>query len=240
MNLFYSTFELVFSVSVVFLTYRIVTTKNVVESVLFLIVLAINISLFLLLIGTNFLAALYLAVYIGAVAVFFLFVVMMTDLTSLFSRNNINEEESGVLNSFLLPVGVKHKFIYLVFVLFLGLSISNLLIKIFTFSNFVTPSSNVVTPLASFLDSFNLNVEAIGFTVFNEHSAAFLLISFVILIALIGSIFITTTVNSSSNLILIAAPPALFNTSFSENEDYRSQCMENQHIRSFINSIYLK
>lgn len=235
LNLFYNIFELVFSLSIVFLTYRITTTKSVIEAVLFLIVLAINISLFLLLIGTNFLAVLYLAVYIGAVTVFFLFVVMMTDLTNLFINNT--DEKIAAANSF-LPLGTKYKFLFFLFFLGLSLSISNMLVNIFVYSNFIKIHNNTVS-LFNLLDSFNLNIETIGLSIFNEHAAAFLLISFVILIALIGSIFVTTIVNLSSNLILFATPPVLSNINFTENEDYKSQNIESQHIRSFLNSIYL-
>lgn len=76
-------FELLLSVFILFFIYKIITSTNVVESVLFLILLAINLSLFLFYFCSNFLGILYLAIYIGAVTVFFLFVVMMTDLNSI-------------------------------------------------------------------------------------------------------------------------------------------------------------
>lgn len=74
LNLFFSVLVLLFGF---FVTY----SRSIVSSVLALIGLASVFSLILFGFGATFLAVLYLAVYIGAVAVFFLFVVMMTDLS---------------------------------------------------------------------------------------------------------------------------------------------------------------
>jgi len=65
--------EFFLSFLIVFLVYRILLTSSSVESVLFLILLAINFSMLLFFYEINFLAILYLAVYIGAVTVFFSF-----------------------------------------------------------------------------------------------------------------------------------------------------------------------
>jgi NADH:ubiquinone oxidoreductase subunit 6 (subunit J) len=63
--------ELLFSIFLIFVIYNIISVDNAVTAALFLILLAVTFSMFLFYLDVNFLAILYLAVYIGAVAVFF-------------------------------------------------------------------------------------------------------------------------------------------------------------------------
>jgi NADH:ubiquinone oxidoreductase subunit 6 (subunit J) len=71
----------IFGFLIVVCSFFVAYSQSIVSSVLSLIGLASVFSLVLFGYGATFLAVLYLAVYIGAVAVFFLFVVMMTDLS---------------------------------------------------------------------------------------------------------------------------------------------------------------
>src|SRR5579875_1315490 len=66
----------------------VVTSKNPVHSVLFLILAFFNAAALFLITGAEFLALILLIVYVGAVAVLFLFVVMMLDI-------NFTELRSG-------------------------------------------------------------------------------------------------------------------------------------------------
>lgn len=58
----------------------IITAKNPVVSVLFLIGLFVTISLYLILLGLNFIALAYLLVYVGAVSILFLFILMLINV----------------------------------------------------------------------------------------------------------------------------------------------------------------
>ena len=58
----------------------VVTSKNPVMSVLFLISLFLHVSGYLVLLGLGFMGISYLILYIGAIAILFLFVVMMLNL----------------------------------------------------------------------------------------------------------------------------------------------------------------
>src|ERR671937_1721192 len=74
----------------------VVTSRNPVYSVLFLILAFFNAAALFVLIGAEFLAMILVVVYVGAVAVLFLFVVMMLDI-------NFAELRSGFVRY--LPVG---------------------------------------------------------------------------------------------------------------------------------------
>ena len=60
--------------------FMVVTSRNPVHSVLFLILAFVNAAGLFMLLGAEFLAMLLIVVYVGAVAVLFLFVVMMLDV----------------------------------------------------------------------------------------------------------------------------------------------------------------
>ena len=74
----------------------VVTARNPVHSVLFLILCFFNAAGLFVLLGAEFLAMILVVVYVGAVAVLFLFVVMMLDV-------DFEELRSGMLNY--LPIG---------------------------------------------------------------------------------------------------------------------------------------
>src|SRR5258705_6966688 len=87
----------------------VVVSRNPVYSVLFLILAFFNAAALFLLIGAEFIAMILIIVYVGAVAVLFLFVVMMLDI-------NLAKLREGFLEY--LPVGVMIGFALLAEILF--------------------------------------------------------------------------------------------------------------------------
>src|SRR5499425_1003712 len=85
--------------------FMVIAAKNPVHSVLFLILAFVNASGLFVLMGAEFLAMILIVVYVGAVAVLFLFVVMMLDV-------DFAELRQGFLNY--LPVGAFVGAIFLV------------------------------------------------------------------------------------------------------------------------------
>nr|YP_010758774.1 NADH dehydrogenase subunit 6 [Tilletia controversa]WEX30822.1 NADH dehydrogenase subunit 6 [Tilletia controversa] len=68
------------AISAIFSGILVITSKNPVISVLFLISVFVNIAGYLILLGVGFIGISYLIVYVGAIAILFLFVVMMLNL----------------------------------------------------------------------------------------------------------------------------------------------------------------
>ncbi|KAI9309793.1 NADH dehydrogenase subunit 6 [Dichotomocladium elegans] len=58
----------------------VITSRNPIISVLFLIAVFVNVACYLILLGINFIGLAYLIVYVGAIAILFLFVVMMLNI----------------------------------------------------------------------------------------------------------------------------------------------------------------
>ena len=70
-----------FSLITVFSASMVIISRNTVNSVFFLILVFVSVSILFIMIGAEFLGMIMLIVYVGAVAVLFLFVVMMLNVT---------------------------------------------------------------------------------------------------------------------------------------------------------------
>ena len=97
----HSIFFYSFSVIAVFSAVMVTISKNTVHSVFFLILDFISISCLFIMIGAEFLGMIMLIVYVGAVAVLFLFVVMMLNVAQQKNQWFASEESSGHI-----PVGL--------------------------------------------------------------------------------------------------------------------------------------
>lgn len=162
-------------------------TVNPVESVLFLILAFCNAAAILFMFHAEFLGLIFIIIYVGAIAVLFLFVIMMLNV-----KNQENQNESA------FAIFFKGGFIrgYLVgfFIFFLAGGIYNL-----TFSLIDTDMSNFYnqhTDLILMIDSLN-NIDIMGQVLFNYFLICFLLAGIILLIALIGSIVLTLRFNNS-------------------------------------------
>lgn len=183
----YNFFNLLVGCFILYFSFFVAFSQSIVMSVLSLIALATTFSFTLFGYGASFLAVLYLAVYIGAVAVFFLFVVMMTDLSDEETLKNKKIDKPNFL---------------FVLVCFLLASFFNfLLVKL----NFINNFKDLLSWEFFFngpvlLDSFNLinfesNIEAIAKLLFKQNVASFIILSVVILVALVGAILLTSSIN---------------------------------------------
>ena len=88
--MYYSILFYIFSFFVILSSIGVISSKNPVYCVLYLILAFINSAILFLFLNAEFLAMLLIVVYVGAVAVLFLFVVMMLNI-------NIEEKKSKLL-----------------------------------------------------------------------------------------------------------------------------------------------
>ncbi len=97
----HSIFFYIFSIIAVFSAIMVTVSRNTVHSVFFLILDFVTISCLFIMIGAEFIGMIMLIVYVGAVAVLFLFVVMMLNVSQ-----QKNQWLSGEKNSNHIPVGL--------------------------------------------------------------------------------------------------------------------------------------
>ena len=147
---------------------KVITSKNPVHSVLFLILAFFSAAGLFILIGAEFLAMTLVIVYVGAVAVLFLFVVMMLDI-------DIVELRSGFLKYLPMGVGVS----VIVFCeLFIALYVS------------VRAPSGLAT-LHQPIPADVSNTKAIGNVLYTYYVLPFEMAGMILLIAMIGAIVLT-------------------------------------------------
>ncbi|MEX1109682.1 MAG: NADH-quinone oxidoreductase subunit J [Dongiaceae bacterium] len=148
----------------------VIAARNPVHSVLFLILAFFNASGLFVLVGAEFLAMILVIVYVGAVAVLFLFVVMMLDI-------NFSELREGFLNY--LPVGALVGLILVV----------ELLMVLGTW--IVSPGAGGVSAVPMPPSDQVTNTEALGAVVYTEYFYLFQAAGMVLLVAMIGAIVLT-------------------------------------------------
>jgi NADH-ubiquinone oxidoreductase chain 6 len=155
----------------------VIRAKNPVHSVLFLILVFCNSSALLVLLGLDFFAMILLVVYVGAIAVLFLFVVMMLNI-------KIAEIHENALRY--LPVG---GIIGLIFLLEIFLIVDNDYIPLFEPTN-LSRDFLTYTAYASKIQSWT-NIESVGNLLYTTYFILFLVSSLILLVAMIGAIVLT-------------------------------------------------
>lgn len=86
----------------------VISTRNPVISVLFLIALFVNIASYLILLGISFIGLAYITVYVGAIAILFLFVIFLLDI----KLAELHQDNSASKNNLPLAVIIGVAFLY--------------------------------------------------------------------------------------------------------------------------------
>ncbi|QTL03638.1 NADH-quinone oxidoreductase subunit J [Aquabacter sp. L1I39] len=148
--------------------FMVIASRNPVQSVLFLILCFVNAAGLFILIGAEFLALILVVVYVGAVAVLFLFVVMMLDV-------DFVELRQGFLQY--LPIGMVVGAIFLAELVLVA-------------SSWVFGTSLPSTPMPSGGQAVS-NVRALGQVLYTDYVYFFEAAGMVLLVAMIGAIVLT-------------------------------------------------
>ena len=165
--LFFYVFSTVAVVSAIMVT----VSKNTVHSVFFLILDFISISCLFIMVGAEFLGMIMLIVYVGAVAVLFLFVVMMLNVAQQKNQWFISEENSGHI-----PVGL----------LISAIIFFELIIVIggWKYKPDLFETTNLITNKIS-------NTHSLGQVLYTDYIHIFQISGMILLIAMIGAIVLT-------------------------------------------------
>lgn len=168
----------IFSTLSVVSAIMVISARNPVHSVLFLILVFLNASALLLLIEAEFIAIIFIVVYVGAIAVLFLFVVMMLDIKIAESSRDFYKY---------LPFGGIVGFIFFVEI-------------------FLVVRDELPTPANGYmLDSQYVdwksqidpitNIEALGQILYTYYFIYFLIAGLILLVAMVGAIVLTMQLN---------------------------------------------
>jgi len=145
--------------------FMVVASRNPVHSVMFLILTFFAAAGLFILMGAEFIALLLVMVYVGAVAVLFLFVVMMLDV-------DFVELKQGFLTY--LPIGAVVALILLAEMILVGAAY------------FMGETKTVVAT-----DPETSNLEAFGDVLYTQYAGAFEAAGLILLVALVGAVVLT-------------------------------------------------
>ena len=165
-------FFYVFSVIAVVSAIMVTVSKNTVHSVFFLILDFISISCLFIMIGAEFLGMIMLIVYVGAVAVLFLFVVMMLNVAQQKNQWFVSKDSSRHI-----PVG--------------------LLISVIIFFELIIViggwkyKPDLFNSAKSFLENGVSNTHSLGQVLYTDYIHVFQISGMILLIAMIGAIVLT-------------------------------------------------
>ncbi|MDP6173503.1 MAG: NADH-quinone oxidoreductase subunit J [Rhodospirillales bacterium] len=146
----------------------VISARNPVHSVLFLILAFFNSAALFVLLGAEFLAMILVIIYVGAVAVLFLFVVMMLDIS-------IAELRQGFLQY--LPMGL---LVGLILLIELGMVIAGWALDPHAKEKLAAPAPGSIS-----------NTEALGQILYTNYTYLFQAAGLVLLVAMIGTIVLT-------------------------------------------------
>ena len=165
-------FFYIFSSIAIISAIMVTVSKNTVHSVFFLILDFISISCLFIMIGAEFLGMIMLIVYVGAVAVLFLFVVMMLNVAQQKNQWFLSEESSGHI-----PVGI---IISTIIFFELIIVIGGWKYKPELFDKIKTSSAETVS-----------NTHSLGQILYTDYIHVFQISGMILLVAMIGAIVLT-------------------------------------------------
>lgn len=164
--------------------FLVVTSKNPIHSVFFLVFLFFNTAGLLILLGVEFLAMLFLIVYVGAVAVLFLFVMMMLNI-------KISESSNSIYRY--LPIGLFLSILFLfeIFIIVEG-DLNSIEMFRFTQAKYLSLENQFLNNVC-WVDNViaSSNVDVIGSVLFTFNVYFFIITSFILLVSMIGAITLT-------------------------------------------------
>ena len=165
-------FFYVFSIIAVVSAIMVTVSKNTVHSVFFLILDFISVSCLFIMIGAEFLGMIMLIVYVGAVAVLFLFVVMMLNVVQ--QKNTLFESSSDGKH---IPIG--------------------LLISLIIFFEVIIViggwkyKPDLLNSISLNISSELTNTHSLGYVLYTDYIHLFQLSGIILLVAMVGAIVLT-------------------------------------------------
>jgi len=160
------------------LSFVIIHTKNPVHSVLSLICIFLLSSILLISVNVEFLAISFVIIYVGAIAILFLFVVMMLDI-------KIRNRPLEIFSYGYVPLGYFIGFsIYLEFLLPLKVLSS------FSENAFISTWVNWFAEMEALT-----NTQSLGQVLYTYYYACLLMAGFILLVSLLGAVMLTQTLS---------------------------------------------
>jgi len=186
-----------------------ITSKNPVISVIFLISTFVQAALYLILIGINFVGISYIVIYVGAIAVLFLFVIMMINI----KLTDILETGSQYTKNLPLAIAIGSLFIFIFFTLIKynnnNVPALQVLLDNITYFNSILSDSNIVSinlinsivnnqffsSLSDVIITEFTQIEVLGHSLYTYGAVLLIVLSVILLLAMYSTIIISRNNN---------------------------------------------
>jgi NADH-quinone oxidoreductase subunit J len=170
------------SLVLIFCSFNVVFAKNPIDSLLSLVVCFISTTFYLIILKVEFLALIFIIIYVGAIAVLFLFCIMM-----------VNIKLMEVQDSFLryLPVSIVIIFIFFLEIFLISLSFFGEGYKLSNLSSEYLSNQYYNDWVNFFFSSDKTNILILGEYLYTYGFVWFFLSSFILLVSMVGSIILT-------------------------------------------------
>ena len=176
-------FEL-FSILLIISSFMVIYSQHPIFSLLFLISCFLISSILLFILECEFLALMFIIVYVGAIAILFLFAVMMLDMKFI----NLSKNRTQYF-----PIGMIFGFTFLI----------PLYYEISKFDSFINMDTSLYYTdyknWYSLLFSSHIDIEAYGKVLYSYYVLQFLIIGLILLLVLIGAVYLTNSYNSNES-----------------------------------------
>ena len=182
-----------------------ITSKNPVISVIFLITTFVQAAGYLILIGINFIGISYVVIYVGAIAVLFLFVIMMINI----KLTDILETGTQYTKNLPLAIAIVSLFIFIIFTIipfnFNNVPALSILLDKITYLNSILSNSNTVsinlinsivnnyfvTSLSDVIITDFQQIEVLGHGLYTYGAVLLITLSIILLLAMYATIVIS-------------------------------------------------
>ena len=186
-----------------------ITSKNPVISVILLISTFVQAAIYLIIIGINFIGISYIVIYVGAIAILFLFVIMMINI----KLTDILETGNQYTKNLPLAISIGSLFIYIIFTLIhfnfnnvpaLSFLLDKITIFNYTLSNNTEGSFNLINSiinnnlLTSLSDIFLMDfiqIEVLGHGMYTYGAVLLITLSVILLLAMFATIVLSKSIN---------------------------------------------
>jgi NADH-ubiquinone oxidoreductase chain 6 len=191
-----------------------ITSKNPVISVIFLISTFVQAALYLILIGINFVGISYIVIYVGAIAVLFLFVIMMINI----KLTDILETGNQYTKNLPLAIAIGSLFIFIIFTIipfnFNNVPALSVLLDKITFLNSILSDSKIVSVnlINSIVNNYFLSslsdviitefqqIEVLGHGLYTYGAVLLITLSIILLLAMFATIIISRSNKENKNI----------------------------------------
>jgi NADH-ubiquinone oxidoreductase chain 6 len=182
-----------------------ITSKNPVISIIFLIITFVQAAGYLILIGINFIGVSYVVIYVGAIAILFLFVIMMINI----KLTDILETGTQYTKNLPLAIAIVSLFIFIIFTIipinFNNVPSLSVLLDKVTYLNSILSSSNTIsinlinsivnnyfiTSMSDVIITDFQQIEVLGHGLYTYGAVLLITLSVILLLAMYATIVIS-------------------------------------------------